>query len=174
MRNYFLRRNWRERALLLVTLTVGVALWLASLLGRFGDLRTRWTAARKDLENQATSLGNAPEIEKRLQSQLAQLKGAGSMNSNQFVAQLDTVVKKSLSGGFRRDPPTTERRPPVAIHTVSLAIEKAELRPVASFIDDLGASLPLVNIEQITFTPDRKNPAQLDVRMKLSSLELLP
>jgi len=172
MRRFFFRRNWRERVLLLVTLTVGVVLWLSSLLGRIDSFRTRWFAAQTELQSQATWLGNAADIEAQLKSRLDQVKQGRSLNSNQLVGQLDAVVKKQHFT-FRLDPPTSERRPPVAIHTVSLAIEKAELRALADFVDDLGTSLPLVNIEQMTITPDRRNPAQLDVRLKLSSLELL-
>ena len=172
MRRFFFQRNWRERVLLLVTLTVGVVLWLSSLLGRVDSFRARWAAAKSDLDSQATWLGNSAEIEAQMKSRLAQVKQGRSLNSNQLVGQLDAVVKKQHFT-YRFDTATTDLRPPVAIHTVPVTIEKAELRPLREFIDDLGVSLPLVNIEQMTLTPDRRNPAQLDVRLKLSSLELL-
>lgn len=173
MRNFFFRRSWRERVLLLVVLVVGAIIWLFAVIGRGRAARERWTGQRSSLDSQAVWLDNAPTLQEQLQSRLGQVQQGRSLNANQLVGQLDAVVKRQHFA-FRLDPATTERRPPVAIHSVALSIEKAELAAVAAFTDELRTALPLVNIEQMVITPDRRNPAQLDVRLKLSGLELLP
>ncbi|HLP01605.1 MAG TPA: hypothetical protein VK163_06240 [Opitutaceae bacterium] len=173
MRAFFFRRSWRERVLLLVVLTVGVVIWLAAVLARGRTLRERWGETGQMLDTQQRWLAVAPEKAQELQSRLAQVQQGRSLNANQLVGQLDAVIKRQRIAGYRLDPPTTERKPPVALHSVSVTLDKTELATLGAFVDDLRASLPLVNIEQIVVTPDRRNPAQLDVRLKLSGLELL-
>ncbi|MFT3829534.1 MAG: hypothetical protein QM691_07495 [Opitutaceae bacterium] len=173
MRAFFFRRSWRERVLLLVVLTVGVAIWLASVLARGRALRERWDQTSLALGTQQQWLAVAPEKAQELQGRLAQVQQGRSLNANQLVGQLDAVIKRQRIAAYRLDPPTTERRPPVALHSVAVTLDKTELAALGAFVDDLRASLPLVNIEQIVVTPDRRNPAQLDVRLKLSGLELL-
>ena len=173
MRTFFFRRNWRERVLLLTVFTVGVVIWLFSAVGQFRSWRDRWSSQKATLDSQAVWLNNAGPLAEQLQSRLAQVQQGRSLNANQLVGQLDAVVKRQHFA-YRLDPPSTAPKPPVAIHSVSLSLEKAELPALAAFVDDLRASLPLVNIEQFVITPDRRNPAQLDVRLKLTGLELLP
>lgn len=173
MRTFFFRRSWRERVLLLVVLVVGVLIWLFATLDRTRAARSRWGGQGAVLAEQGVWLASATTLQEQVQSRLAQVQQGRSLNANQLVGQLDAVVKRQHLV-FRLDPPTTAPRPPVAIHSVSLTLEKVELGGLAAFTDDLRASLPLVNIEQIVITPDRRNPAQLDVRLKLSGLELLP
>jgi hypothetical protein len=172
MRAFFFRRSWRERVLLLIVLAVGVFIWLFSVLGRARAVQDRWAATGRELREQRQWLDNATELHERLQSRLEQVQQGRSLNANQLVGQLDALVKRHRFA-YRLDPPTSERRPPVVLHTVSLAIDKADLPAFAAFADDLRTSLPLVNIEQLVLTPDRRNSAQLDVRLKLSGLELL-
>lgn len=173
MRAFFFRRNWRERILLLVVLTVAVAIWLFAVLGRARELRDRWRGTDTALTVQRDWLALAEANDAALQRRLGEIQMARSLNANQLAGQLDAVLRHHRFA-YRLDPPTTERKPPVAIHTLSLNLDKAELAAFGAFVDDLRTSLPLVNIEQVVLTPDRRNPAQLDVRLKLSGLELLP
>jgi hypothetical protein len=172
MRAFFFCRSWRERVLLLVVFAVGVLIWLFSVLGRVRTARERWAATGGELREQQLWLDNAATTHEQLQSRLAQVQQGRALNANQLAGRLDELVKRH-GFAFRLDPPSSERRPPVVLHTVSLAIDKADLPAFAAFADDLRSSLPLVNIEQLVITPDRRNPAQLDVRLKLSGLELL-
>ncbi|HQF40426.1 MAG TPA: hypothetical protein PK322_15020 [Opitutaceae bacterium] len=173
MRGFFFRRSWRERILLLVVLVTGVVIWLASVVARARAARDQWAGVGVQLRLQQDWLDHAADIREQLDGRLAQVQAGRSLNANQLVGQLDAVVKRHRFA-FRLDPPTTERKPPVALHSVALSLEKTELAAFGAFADDLRTSLPLVNIEQVVLTPDRRNPAQLDVRLKLSSLELLP
>ena len=173
MRAFFFRRTWRERILLLVVLTAAAIIWLSWVLGRAGTARDRWAAASAELQHQQLWLDGGAPTAAQVQARLAQVQQGRSLNANQLVGQLDAVAKRHAFG-YRLDPALTERRPPVAIHSVSLSVDKVELAALAAFVDDLRTSLPLVNIEQLVLTPDRRNPAQLDVRLKLSGLELLP
>jgi hypothetical protein len=173
MRSFFFRRSWRERILLLVVLTAGVVVWLVSVLARGRTTREHWSETGSVLDAQQRWLAVAPQKAQELQGRLAQVQQGRSLNANQLVGQLDAVIKRQHITAYRLDPPTTERKPPVALHTVSVTLDKTELATLGTFVDDLRASLPLVNIEQVVITPDRRNPAQLDVRLKLSGLELL-
>ncbi len=173
MRAFFFRRSWRERVLLLLVLVVGVVVWLGAVVSRGRAARERWSETSGMLAHQRQWLAAAPEKAQELQTRLAQVQQGRSLNANQLVGQLDAVIKRQRIAAYRLDPPTTERKPPVALHAVSVTLDKTELAALGAFVDDLRATLPLVNIEQLVITPDRRNPAQLDVRLKLSGLELL-
>jgi hypothetical protein len=173
IRTFFFRRNLRERILLLVVVGAVLAVWLSSLTSRIRNTARNWSELGQNLEMQQIWLDSAPKNAEEMKTRLNQLKQGLSLNSTQLVGQLDAVLKRQ-GVKYRLDPPTTERRPPVAINSVSLSLEKAELSAVGAFVDELGKSLPLVNIEQIVITPDRRLPSQLDVRFKLSGFELLP
>ena len=159
--------------LLLVLLTAGVLVWLFAAAERVRSVRSRWSAQTLALKDQALWLDNAVNLQEQVQNRLAQVQQGRSLNANQLVGQLDAVAKRQRFG-YRLDPPTTERKPPVAIHSVSLTIEKGELPALVAFTDELRTALPLVNVEQLVITPDRRNPVQVDVRLKLTGLELLP
>jgi hypothetical protein len=173
MRKFILKRSWRERLLVLVLLAVVAGLWLSSFLGRFST----WSARRESVANEADRQemwrSQAGEIEARLANGLAQVQGGRSMGSAQFAGALDALVRKHRFS-FRLDAPSTERRPPVAIHTITLSLEKAEIGAIVAMVTELRSSMPLVNIEQLTLSADRRNPAQLDARLRLSALEILP
>ena len=174
MRNFFFCRSWRERVLLLVVLVVGVVIGLFAAISRGRAARERWSGQQSMLESQADWLDKASLYQEQLQGRLAQVQQGRSLNANQLVGQLDAVLKRQHFTGFRLDPATTERKPPVALHSVALTLEKVELSALAAFTDELRTALPLVNIDQLVITPDRRNPAQLDVRLRLNGLELLP
>ena len=136
MRAFFFRRTWRERVLLLLVLVVALGIWLLSLLARFRGGSERWGADGRQLDQQEQWLAVAGEKAQELRDRLAQVQQGRSLNANQLVGQLDAVVKRQRFA-YRLDPPTTERRPPVAIHSVSLTIEKADLAAFGVFADDL-------------------------------------
>lgn len=172
MRAFFFQRTWRERVLLMLVLLVAVVIWLGAELGRFRDAADLWRSDGSKLYKQSLLLEVAERNAADLRDRLSQVRQGRSLNANQLVGQLDAVAKRHRFA-YRLDPPNTERRPPVSIHSVSLSIEKTDLATFGAFVDDLRENLPLVNVEQVVMTPDRRNPAQLDYRLKLSGLELL-
>jgi hypothetical protein len=151
-----------------------VVIWLFAAISRGRAARERWSGQQSMLQSQADWLDKASLYQEQLQSRLAQVQQGRSLNANQLVGQLDAVLKRQHLASFRLDPATTERKPPVAIHSVALTLEKVDLPALAAFTDELRTALPLVNIDQLAITPDRRNPAQLDVRLRLNGLELLP
>lgn len=171
MRAFFFRRNWRERVLLLAVLLVGTVIWLSSALGRLRELRGSLQVADGDLENQGLWLRQQSDIDARLKASIEQVRSGRSLTQAQFNQQWNALVNKhGLTARF--DPASTDRKPPVAIHTVNTRLDKAELEKFLSLIDDLAVQLPLVNIDKLSIVPDR-DPRQLQIDIKLSALELL-
>lgn len=173
MRSFFLKRTWREQLLVVVLLGVVAGLWLVNFSGRYSAWNASREASASEAERQAMWRAQAADIETRLASGLAQVQGGRSMGAAQFAGSLDGLVRKHRFS-FRLDAPSTERRPPVAIHTITLSLEKAEIGAIVAMIGELRATMPLVNVEQLTLSADRRNPVQLDARMRLSALEILP
>ena len=173
MRTFLLKRTWRERLLVILLLAVVAGLWLSSFVGRYSAWSARSESVDVEADRQETWRSQAGDIEARLASGLAQVQGGRSMGSAQFAGALDALVRKHRFS-FRLDAPSTERRPPVAIHTITLSLEKAEIGGIVAMVTELRSTMPLVNIEQLTLSADRRNPAQLDARLRLSALEILP
>jgi hypothetical protein len=173
MRAFFFRRTPRERWLTLLFVVVLLGLWGVSAFSRLGALRQRLHSTGQELAAQQQWLDNRLEIEARLAQGLATVREGRTLNASQLVGQIDALVRRHRFN-FRLDSPASERRPPVAIHSITLALEKAELGPFVSFVNDLRDTLPLVNIDQLTMSADRRNPAQIDIRLRLSSLEIVP
>jgi hypothetical protein len=173
MRTFLLKRTWRERFLVILFLAVVAGLWLSNFAGRFSAWSARRESVTVEAERQDMWRSQAGDIETRLANGLAQVQGGRSMGPAQFAGALDALVRKHRFS-FRLDAPSTERRPPVAIHTITLSLEKAEIGGIVAMVSELRSTMPLVNIEQLTLSADRRNPAQLDARLRLSALEILP
>lgn len=173
MRTFLLRRTWRERLLVVLLLAVVAGLWLFNFGGRYSAWSARRESVKVETERQEMWRSQSGDIETRLATGLAQVQGGRSMGSAQFAGALDALVRKHRFS-FRLDAPSTERRPPVAIHTITLSLEKAEIGGIVAMVTELRSTMPLVNIEQLTLSADRRNPAQLDARLRLSALEILP
>lgn len=173
MRTFLLKRSWRERLLILLLLVVVAGLWLTNFAGRYMAWSVRSDSAASEAQRQAMWHAQASQIEEQLADGLAQVQGGRSMGAAQFAGALDALVRRHKFN-FRLDAPSTERRPPVAIHTITLSLEKAEIGTIVAMIAELRTTMPLVNVEQLTLSADRRNPAQLDARLRLSALEILP
>jgi len=173
MRTFILKRTWRERLLVVLFLAVVAGLWLSNFAGRYSAWAVRRDSVAVEADRQEMWSSQAAEIEVRLANGLAQVQGGRSMGSAQFAGALDALVRKHKFS-FRLDAPSTERRPPVAIHTMTLSLEKAEIGGIVAMVTELRSTMPLVNIEQLTLSADRRNPSQLDARLRLSALEILP
>jgi len=173
MRRLILKLSWRERLLVILLLAVVAGLWISSFASRYSSWSARRASVAVEAERQDRWRSQAGEIEIRLANGLAQVQGGRSMGSAQFAGALDALVRKHRFS-FRLDAPSTERRLPVAIHTITLSLEKAEIGAIVAMVSELRSTMPLVNIEQLTLNADRRNPAQLDARLRLSALEILP
>lgn len=173
MRSFILKRSWRERLLIVLLLAVVVGLWLANFSGRFSTWSARHAAATSEQQRQEMWRAQAGDVEAKLANGLATVEGGRSMGSAQFAGSLDALVRRHRFS-FRIDAPVTERRPPVAIHTITLSLEKAEIGAIVAMVAELRTTMPLVNVEQLTLSADRRNPSQLDGRLRLSALEILP
>lgn len=173
MRTFLIKRTWRERFLVLLLLGVVAGLWFSNFMGRYAAWDTRRESAKAEAGRQGMWREQADDIEARLAAGLAEVQGGRSMGAAEFAGALDGLVRKHRFA-FRLDAPSTERRPPVAIHTITLLLEKAEIGAIVAMIAELRSTMPLVNVEQLTLNADRRNPLQLDARLRLSSLEILP
>jgi len=173
MRSFILKRSWRERLLIVLLLAVVAALWLVSFTGRSSAWTARHNAASSEQERQEMWRAQASDVENHLASGLASVEGGRSLGAAQFAGSLDALVRRHRFS-FRLDAPLTERRPPVAIHTITLSLEKAEIGAIVAMVAELRTTMPLVNVEQLTLSASRTNPSQLDARLRLSALEILP
>ena len=159
--------------MILLLLLVVAGLWFTNFAGRYSAWSVRKSGADAEADRQSQWRQQESTINALMQSGLENVRSGKSLGAAQFAGALDSLVRRHRFN-FRLDAPSTERRPPVAIHTITLSLEKADIATIVAFVAELRTTMPLVNVEQLTLNADRRNPAQLDARLRLSALEILP
>jgi hypothetical protein len=170
LRSLFLARSRREKVLAMAFLVVFALIWASAFLTRVSAFRIQLASVRATADSQAQWIDSTEAIEARYREAVARLSGATLPSRSEVLAQVDALVRK-YRFTFRIDPPQTQGRDRFTFHAISIAIDKADYGQLQAFQNELTTSLPTVNLEQITLIADRRNPAQLDTRIRLVAIE---
>ena len=171
LRPVFLARSRREKVLAAIFLIVLVLIWFGTYISRFKEFSLSLGSVRATADSQSQWLDDRVNIEADYEIAISQLSDAALPTRSEVLAQVDALVRK-YRFLFRIDPPQSQTRDRLTFHTISLNIEKADYGQLEAFQNELTTSLPTVNLEQITLAADRRNPAQLDTRLRLVAVEL--
>ncbi len=169
-RPVFLARTRREKVLAVAFLAVLAAIWCSSFLTRGRAWSVALGGAREEAKAQDLWIENRAAFEARYEEAIARLDQSALPSRSEVLALVDALVRK-YAFTFRIEPPQTQRRDRLDFHTLSLSVDKGDYAKLQSFYDELAASLPTVNVEQITLAADRRNPALLDARLRLVAVE---
>jgi hypothetical protein len=173
MKRFFLSRAPRERFLLMTFLLVAVLVWLASAAGR---ARVRWQAGRDvaaELATQQLWLGRRAEIEQRAKTASASLDPARTLDANRLVGEVSGLAAAAgLSPAL--DAPHTQRTGQFAYHTVEVAFRRADLASLVKFYRAVAQRAPYLALEETSLTARPGNPAELDARFTVFSVEVTP
>lgn len=172
MKRFFLKRAPRERLLILLFLGLAAVLWLGSAGRRVHD---RWTARREvaaELATQQLWLERKSAIEERAARAAGRLDPASTLDATRLVGEVVALAAEAgLSASM--DAPRTQRTGQFAYHTVQVAFRRAELGAVVKFYRALARRAPYLALEESSFIANRNNPAELDARFAVFSVEVV-
>jgi hypothetical protein len=171
LQHFFLSRMPREKALLLAFAVLALLTLGGHVLGRARLLAGDWRAARTEDAAQQVWLDHAGEIATRATAATHSLEPAQTLNATRLVGELSTLAAQAgLTadiGGQR-----TERTDQFAFHTVQVNLRRADLPSLLRFYTALAPRSPYIALEQFTVATERASPGQLNVSLRIVSVEL--
>ncbi len=179
IRAFFLGCQLRERLLLVIFLVIAVLLWFSGFSKRAGVFWREQHRTTVDLSEQAQWLANSANIEASAQKSAARLDASKTLDDTRLV---DAIQKIASDAGLHN----TTSQPPgnplgngqFAIHKLDYSVRLNEpdgdknWNMLKAFYTGLEKRSPYIGIELFTVRPNAANPAQLDVAMRVSSVEI--
>jgi hypothetical protein len=170
MKKVFLRRTPRERFLILFFLAAAAVVWLVSALGRLQARRTDARLAEGQLATQQFWLDRKAEIDARAATAGAAFDPSRTLDATRLVGEVSTLARSAgLSAGV--ESPRTQRTGQFAYHTVQVAFRRADLASLIKFYRALGQRAPYLALEEVSLVANRTNPAEIDARFTVFSVE---
>lgn len=170
MKRVFLRRTPRERFLILVFLAAAAVVWLVSALGRLQARRTEAQMGAGQLATQQFWLGRKAEIEARAAKAGTTFDPKRTLNATNLVGEVSALARTAgLSAAT--EAPRTQRTGQFAYHTVQVAFRRADLASLIKFYRALGQRAPYLALEEVSLVANRANPAEIDARFTVFSVE---
>ena len=170
MKAFFLKRTPRERFLILIFLVAAVVVWLVAAVDR---LQVRWTESRLVAGQRATQqfwLGQKADIEARAAKAGAVFDPARTLDATHLVGEVSALAAAAgLSVAV--ESPRTQRTGQFAYHTVQVAFRRADLAALTKFYRALGGRAPYLALEECSLVANRANPAEIDARFTVFSVE---
>lgn len=171
MKKFFLKRALREKVLLLVFAVLAVAIWGSSSLKRTRAAWTDWSSAREEFKTQELWLQNAPQIAERAEKATQRLEPAKTLNATRLVGELNTIAS---TAGLAADigSQRTQTTDQFSFHSVQVNLRRIDLNALVRIYAELLKRSPYMALDQFTLTTDRANPGQLNVSLRVVSVEL--
>ncbi|MSU25203.1 MAG: hypothetical protein EXS32_15460 [Opitutus sp.] len=174
LRAFFLGRLLREKLLLVAFMAIAVVLWLSSFSARTGQFWKAQRRATADLAEQTRWLANGPAIEAAAKKTASRLNPALTLDGPRLLAAIGTMaaeagLKNTTSGGGTPPPQTNGQ---FSIHTLDYTVNRASFAALGKFYEALQQRSPYIGIEQFGLRADAANNAQLNLQLRVSSVEV--
>ena len=173
MKAWFISRLAREKLLLLLFVVAAAVLWISDLTerGRFAVTDVRETQAV--LATQGRWLSEKTRIEQEAAAAVANLDGSRTYNSLRLSAELSTLAKgANIEQNLRSETQPTEQTAQFSVHAVQLTLTRVAWTDLLAFYEALSARAPYISIERFALESVRNNPAELNARLLVSSVEI--
>lgn len=172
LRAFFLGRLLREKLLLVVFALLGVLMWLSGYSKRLGAFWREQRSTTVALTDQQRWLDNRKALEEAAQKAAGRLDASKTLDGVRLVAAVGALaseagLRNTSSGGA-----TDQSNGEVAIHTLPYTINRADWDSLKKFYIALSARSPYIGIEKFTLNADRANPAQLNLALTVTSVEI--
>lgn len=173
IRAYFLTRALREKLLLVLFIGIGAAWWLSSYSTRASRFWREQRVTTSRLTEQAQWLKNAQAIEDRERETAKGLDASKTLNGIQLAA---TVSRLASDAGLRNNTtasPTLSRSGQFAVHSVVFTVRNAGWDPLLKFYQEVQKRSPYIAVENFTLRSLPNNPEQLELSLKVASMEIV-
>lgn len=171
MKNWFMKRQSREKVLMVAFVLVAALIWLSSAADH---LKTRGRALKSaggELAAQQLWLGNRQSIEAAAAVAVQNLDASKTYDSTALVAEVMALASKA-GLAVNTDPPRTQRTSQFAFHTLQVTSRRADFGAVVRFYASLAERAPYLGLEQLTLRSDGTG-GLLNVNMQIASVELV-
>ena len=172
MKNFFLQRALREKALLVIFAALALAIVGSHGLRRAAALWRDWSAARAEFAAQQLWLDHADAIAAQATAATRSLDPAKTLNATRLVGELSDLASQAGLTADIGSQRTEERTDQFSFHTVQVNFRRADLAPLLRFYSALAARSPYIALEQFSIAADRASPGTLNVSLRVVSVEL--
>jgi hypothetical protein len=173
MKAFFLTRLFREQVLLTAFLALGALLWLSSVAHRGHAFWLQWRATSTQLATQQEWLDNRGAIETAATNAVAHLDPAHTFSSTRLLGELSTIADQV---GVRNNAASeilgTERTSQFAVNTIQFSLHNVDWDSLKRFYLELARRTPYIGLEQFSLTVTPGNASQLNVMLRVSSVEI--
>ncbi|MBI5380522.1 MAG: hypothetical protein HZA31_01350 [Opitutae bacterium] len=170
---FFLSRLMREKALLLLFVMLGVAIWCSSFTNRAGTLAKEFRQTSVELTTQSMVLGQRVQIEEAAKKSIAQLDPSKTFNASGLFAAASGIAKNVGLSNTASDETNDETSSQFIVHNLRFRVRKAEFATIQKFYLEVQKKSPYIGLEQCTLQVDRAQPNQLTAVFKLTSVEVV-
>lgn len=173
MKAWFISRLAREKFLMLALAIAAAVLWFSDLSERAQAAVTDINETRTVLSTQERWLANQDRIEQLAAAAVADLDSSRTFNSLRLSAELSTLARDAtIDQNLRSEAQPTQQTAQFSVHTVQFTLNRVAWENLLSFYNSLSERAPYISIERFTLESVRNNPAELNARLLVSSVEI--
>jgi hypothetical protein len=173
LRALFLGRLLREKLLLVVFALIGLLWWLSSFSGRAGSFARTAKVTSGDLAEQQLWLNNQVAIEEVGRKTAARLDSAQTLDALRLASEVGVIASQNGLHTTSSGGQTTETSGQFSVHTLEYNANRADWDALKKFCGDLQKRAPYIAIKEFTLVADQSNPALLNLRLRISSVEIV-
>ena len=175
MKAFFLTRLFREKVLLTALLALGALLWLSSLGRRGHAFWLQWQANSAQLAVQQRWLDNRAGIETAATKAVAHLDPGHTFSSTRLLGELSTIADEvGVRGNAASEILGTERTTQFSVNTIQFSLRNVDWDSLKRFYVELSHRAPYIGLEQFSLSVAPGNASQLNVMLRVSSVEIGP
>lgn len=173
MKAWFISRLAREKFLMLLFAIAAAVLWLSDFSERARAAVTDIRETRTVLSTQARWLAEKDRIENAAAAAVADLDSSRTFNSLRLSAELSTLAAQAgIDQNLRSEAQPTQDTAQFSVHSVQLTLNRVPWESLLSFYAELSKRAPYISIERFTLESVRNNPAELNARFSVTSVEI--
>jgi len=173
MKAWFISRHAREKFLMLLFAVGAAVFWFSDLSERARIVSADLRETRTILDRQGRWLEEKDRIEQAAAAAVADLDSSRTFNSLRLSAELSTLAREAgIDQSLRSEAQPTQQTAQFAVHTVQLTFNRVMWENLFSFYGALSQRAPYISIERFTLESVRNNPADLNARLVVSSVEI--
>jgi hypothetical protein len=171
VRTFFMTRALREKVLLVAFAALAVLIWGGAVVTRAGAMLSNLASVRAEHETQKVWLANAESIAARAAAATRSLDPAQTLNATRLVGELSSLAAQA---GLTADigSQRTDRTEQFAFHTVQVNFRRVDLPAILRFYSAMSKRAPYIALDQFSVATERTNPGQLNVSLRVVSVEL--
>lgn len=172
LRAFFLQRLLREKILLVAFALIGVLLWLSSYSKRVGVFWRAQSSTTASLKEQQRWLDNRDALQESARKAAQSLEASKTLDASRLLATVGSIASEAGLRNTASGQQTNDSSGQIAVHTLPYTINRADWESLKKFYMGISAKSPYIGLERFALSSDRANPAQLNLSVTVTSVEV--